>query len=103
MKLYKFTTVIKPTNEDGDIYYQVGVPALPEIVTSGDSVEEAVFMAQDAIELVVLSKLEEGEFVPVDKKPKRPAPKDIVKEILVSVVHDVNTVPLTPDVKFAFA
>lgn len=60
-------------------------------------------MAQDAIELVVLSKLEEGELIPVDKRPKRVTPKDVVKEILVSVVHDVNTVPLTPDVKFAFA
>lgn len=103
MKLYKFTAVIKPTQEDGETYYQVGVPALPEIVTAGDSVEEAVFMAQDAIELVVLSKLEEGELVPADKKPRWIAPKDIVKEILVSVVHDVNTVPLTPDVKFTFA
>ena len=69
MRLYKFTAVLKPEREGKNTFYQVGVPALPEIVTFGESVEEAVFMAQDALELVVLSRLEEGEVIPKDKKP----------------------------------
>jgi antitoxin HicB len=42
----------------------VRVPALPEIVTEGDTEEEALAMAQDAIELVLLSRRELGGRVP---------------------------------------
>ena len=62
MKLYKFTTVFIPEGDEPDAYY-VDVPALPEVATGGDSLAEARFMAQDALELVVLSRLEEGEFI----------------------------------------
>lgn len=103
MNLYKFTAVLAPFKEDGEVYYLVRVPALPEIVTQGDSVEEATFMAQDALELAVLSRLEDGEVVPDDKKPTRVSKGAMVKEILVSVVHEVDTTPLTEDVKVAFA
>lgn len=103
MNLYKFTAVLAPIKENGEIYYLVRVPALPEIITEGDSVEEATFMVQDALELSVLSRLEDGELVPDDKKPTKVSKDAIVKEILVSVVHEVNTTPLTEDVKVAFA
>lgn len=103
MNLYKFTAVLTPVEENSETYYQVRVPALPEIVTFGDTVEEATFMAQDALELVVLSRLEEREGIPQDKKPARINQKSIVKEVLVSVVHNVNALPLTQDVKIAFA
>ncbi len=102
MKLYKFTAVFTPDEEDREAY-NVFVPALPEIATCGDSVEEARFMAQDALELVVLSRLEEGEAIPTDKKPIRPPKGSIVEEILVSVAHEVSSAPLTPDVKATFA
>ncbi|KKU68441.1 MAG: hypothetical protein UX92_C0020G0009 [Candidatus Amesbacteria bacterium GW2011_GWA1_47_20] len=71
MRLYKFTAVLTPTKEGSEMYYQVRVPALSEVVTFGSSVEEAIFMAQDALELVVLSRLEEGEEIPEDKKPAK--------------------------------
>ncbi len=93
MKLYKFSVVIKPAVENKETYFQVRVPALPEIVTFGNSLEEAVFMAQDALELVVLSRLEDGENIPTDKKPSKISSKETVKEILISVVHNVNSTP----------
>ena len=61
------------------------VPALPEIVTEGDSVEEAIFMAQDALELVVLSRLEEREVVPVNKKLVKLGKKDILKDTFAGI------------------
>lgn len=103
MTLYRFTAVLTPEKEAGETYYQVSVPALPEIVTFGESVEEAVFMAQDALELVVLSRLEGGETIPADKKPQKLTKGALVKEILVSVTHSVSTTPITPHVKLAFA
>lgn len=101
MKLYKFTTVFIPeAEEDG---YNVSVPAFPEICTCGDSIEEARFMAQDALELVVESRLEEGESIPADKKPTRVPKGAILEEVLVSVAHEVSSTLFTPDVKAAFA
>lgn len=102
MRLYKFTTILTPAREDSETYYQVSVPALPEVVTFGSSVEEATFMAQDALELVVLSRLEEGENIPEDKKLSKLSKGAIAKEILVSVAHNVSAAP-ADHVKFAFS
>lgn len=103
MKVFKFTAVLTREKEDGEQYYLVRVPALPEVVTEGNSIEEAMYMAQDAIELVLESRLEEGEAIPQDKKPIRVPSHAIVKELLASVTHSVKTTPLTDDVKIAFA
>ena len=102
MKLYKFTAVFTPDAADKTMY-NVLVPAMPEICTCGDSIEEARFMAQDALELAVLSRLEEGEVVSLDKKPVRIPKGSVVEEILVTVAHDVRSVPLTQDAKAVFA
>lgn len=40
------------------------VPALPEIVTFGDDEGEALAMAKEAIELVLVSRKERGEEIP---------------------------------------
>lgn len=103
MNLYKFSVIITPTVENGETYYQVKVPVLPEVVTFGDSVEEALYMAQDALELVVLSRLEKGEKVPSDKKPAHIPKGALLKEVLVSVVLAVHSTPITENVRFAFA
>lgn len=101
MKLYKFSAVFIPEKrEEG---YNVSVPALPEIATCGDSIEEARYMAQDALELVVESRLEEGEPIPADRKPMHIPKGAVVEEILVSVDHEVSSTLFTPDVKAAFA
>ena len=45
-----FSVVLEPQSEGG---FTVLVPALPEIITEGDTEEEALVMAQDAIRLVL--------------------------------------------------
>jgi antitoxin HicB len=58
-----YTVILEPAEEGG---YIVRVPALPEIVTEGDTEAEALAMAKDAIELVVESRHERGEPIPDD-------------------------------------
>jgi len=102
MKVYRFTVVFTPEKGEEDVY-NVFVPALPEVATFGESLAEARFMVQDALELVVLSRLEDGEIIPTNKKPKKVVKGAIVEDILVTVSHEVNSTPLTPDVKVAFS
>ena len=58
-----FAVVLEPEDEGG---FTVRVPALPEIVTCGDSEEEALAMAKEAIELVLASRHERGEEIPLE-------------------------------------
>lgn len=81
-------------DEDEPQSYNVFVPAYPEICTFGDSIEEARFMAQDALELVVLSDLEEKRTIPSDKKPDKLEKGAITDEIVVSVDHHVKATRL---------
>jgi len=103
MKIYKFTVVFSLEKEEKDTYYNVTVPALPEIATFGNSLEEARFMVQDALELVVLSRLENGEEISANKKPKKTAKGAIVEDVLVTIFHEVKSTPVTPNVKVAFS
>lgn len=102
MKLYKYTAVFTPEEGQTDVY-NVRFPALPEIATFGESKEEARFMAQDALELVILSRLEGGEKIPTDKKTRNISKNSFVEEMLVTVSHEVRSTLLTKDVKIAFA
>ncbi|MER0237015.1 type II toxin-antitoxin system HicB family antitoxin [Fulvimarina sp. MAC8] len=45
------------------------VPALPEVVTEGDTREEALAMAREAIELVLECYREEGIAAPENIRP----------------------------------
>ena len=56
-----FSITLRPEPEGG---FTVRVPALPEIVTFGESEDEALAMAKDAIELVLESRRERGEPIP---------------------------------------
>jgi len=56
-----FSITLRPEPEGG---FTVRVPALPEIVTYGESEDEALAMAKDAIELVLQSRQERGEPIP---------------------------------------
>lgn len=53
--------VLEPMEEGG---FLVRVPALPEVVTGGDTIEDALAMAKEAIGLVLASRLERGEPIP---------------------------------------
>lgn len=92
MKLYTFTALITPESKESGIY-MVSIPAFPEICTFGSSFEEARFMAQDALELVILSRLESGEPMPSDKKPSSMAKAVKMEQIIVSVVHQISSAP----------
>jgi len=60
---YNYTVYFEPLEEGG---YQVIVPAIPEICTFGDTLEEAREMAQDAIRCFLESAIKTGETSPTD-------------------------------------
>jgi predicted RNase H-like HicB family nuclease len=61
---YSFTVLIEPNEPDG---YLVTCPALPGLVTEGDTLDEAYSMAQDAIQLYIESLIADGQPIPQDK------------------------------------
>lgn len=61
---YNFTVVLESMPEGG---YLVLVPALPEVVTHGETESEALAMAEDAIRLVVGYRRDSGEEIPVER------------------------------------
>ncbi|MBL8222639.1 MAG: type II toxin-antitoxin system HicB family antitoxin [Bryobacterales bacterium] len=63
---FHYTVQYEPLPEGG---FQVHVPAIPEIVTFGRTLEEARRMAEDAIRCVLESTRREGEPVPKDIQP----------------------------------
>lgn len=60
---HTYSVILEPAEEGG---FTVRVPALPEIVTEGDTVDEALDMARDAIALVIASRTERGETIPCE-------------------------------------
>jgi predicted RNase H-like HicB family nuclease len=70
---YNFTVLFEPVEEGG---YVVNCPALPGLVTEGDTLEEARGRAGDAIRAYLESLRKDGLPIPVDK----PIPHEPVKE-----------------------
>ena len=62
MSEYKYTIILEPDPEEGG--YTVTVPALPGCVTQGETIEEAIVMAKDAIRLFIETLMAEGQLVP---------------------------------------
>jgi antitoxin HicB len=62
---YNFTVLYEPAEEGG---YVVKCPALPGLVTEGDTLEEARAMAEDAIRGYLESLRKDGLPVPEDKQ-----------------------------------
>jgi len=65
MKIYNYTVIFSLLDEGG---YDVIVPAIPEICTFGDTIEEAREMAEDAIKCYIESSLELNEPIPMDSE-----------------------------------
>ena len=63
---FTYTVRIEPAEEGG---YNVFVPALPGCVTQGDTYEEAVSMAHEAIEGFLEALVMAGEPLPVEPQP----------------------------------
>jgi antitoxin HicB len=57
MKQYKLTILLTPEDEGG---YSVAVPELPGCFTQGETIEEAIDMAKEAICVYVESLNEDG-------------------------------------------
>jgi antitoxin HicB len=69
MKEHTYTVRIEPAEEGG---YDVFVPALPGCVTQGETFEEAVAMAEEAIEGYLEALAKVGEPIPVEPQPTGP-------------------------------
>jgi antitoxin HicB len=66
MKEYSYTVLFEPAEEGG---FTVTCPALPGLVTEGDTLEEARAMAQDAIRGYLESLRKDRLPIPSDKMP----------------------------------
>lgn len=75
---YNFTVLYEPAEEGG---YVVTCPALPGLVTEGDTLEEARAMAEDAIRAYLESLRKDGLPVPEDKKLALEPVKEEVKVV----------------------
>ncbi len=64
MRELSYRIMLRKEPEGG---YTVVVPSLPGCVTYGDTIEEAIEMAKEAIELYVESLKEHGEQVPTEE------------------------------------
>jgi antitoxin HicB len=65
---YQYTIILHPDPEEGG--YTVTVPALEGCVTQGETLEEAIVMARDAIQLFVETLQAEG--LPVPEEHEHP-------------------------------
>lgn len=62
-----YSIILHPDPEEGG--YTVTVPALPGCVTEGDTLDEALAMARDAIALYLEDVIASGEPVPEEREP----------------------------------
>ncbi len=68
MALYKLPLVLEPQPEDG---YVVTCPLVSELLTEGDTVEEALHNANDALEAVIKAYEDLGRPLPPALQPAR--------------------------------
>ena len=73
MQDYRYTILLTP--EGGG--YTVRVPALPGIATEGETLEEAIAMAKDAIRLYLDTLIADGQPVPIETD----APQTLVVDV----------------------
>ena len=64
MKVLNYRILLRKEPEGG---YTVMVPLLPGCVTYGETIEEAIDMAKEAIELYIESLKEHGEIIPTEE------------------------------------
>ena len=65
----KFPIILTPDPDDGG--FVVTFPDIPEAITQGDTKEEAIVMAQDALETAIEFYFEDKRAVPTPSKLKR--------------------------------
>jgi antitoxin HicB len=62
-----FSVILEPQEDGG---FTALVPALPEVVTEGDTEEEALLNAQEAIRAVLDYRRDHGIAIPADAQPE---------------------------------
>jgi len=68
MKTYAYTILIHPVDPDEGGFW-VEVPALPGCFTQGETVEDCVERAHEAIACYIEGLLKDGEPVPLEPQP----------------------------------
>lgn len=64
---HRFSVILEPQEDGG---FTVLVPALPEVVTEGDTEAEALRNAEEAIRAILEFRRDRGLPVPSDAKPE---------------------------------
>jgi antitoxin HicB len=64
---YSFSVIFEPQEEGG---FTVLVPAMPEVVTEGDSEEETLANAEEAIRAILAYRRDNGIPIPSDAHPE---------------------------------
>jgi antitoxin HicB len=64
---FSFSVILEPQEEGG---FTVLVPALPEVVTEGDTEQEALANAEEAIRAIVSYRRDHGIAIPSDMAPE---------------------------------
>jgi antitoxin HicB len=72
---YRYTVVLVPDTEAGG--YVVEVPVLPGCVTQGETVDEVLAMAQNAISMWIRDLAPDEEAIPVECEASRLATVEI--------------------------
>lgn len=80
---HRFMVVLKPTAYDDEVGYTVNAPALPGCITEGDTVEEALANAREAIAAYLESL--EADGLPIPASDEVIASVDVVAGVPVSV------------------
>jgi antitoxin HicB len=63
---YAYSILLEPDPSEGG--YTVTVPALPGVVMQGESIEQAIAMAKEAIQCHIEGLLADGEPVPEERQ-----------------------------------
>ncbi len=64
---YSYSVILEPQEGGG---FTVLVPALPEVVTEGDTEQEALANAEEAIRAVIAYRRDHGLLIPSDTHPQ---------------------------------
>jgi antitoxin HicB len=64
---FSFSVVLEPQRDGG---FTVLVPALPEVVTEGDTEQEALANAEEAIRAILAYRRDHGMTIPADAHPQ---------------------------------
>jgi antitoxin HicB len=78
----RYSVLLLPDVEAGG--YTVEVPSLPGVVTEGDTREEALANAREAISLFLEDMVADGEAIPEERAPPE------IAEVEVSITTDVD-------------